>query len=344
MLEALVKEIESTSKYLDQRSLDSIYFGGGTPSLLSKDELGSIMNTLSQYYSWTKDTEITLEANPDDLNKQTIKGLTEIGINRLSIGIQSFHDKDLSFMNRAHNATEAKQCIELAQDLGINNLSIDLIYGSETTSYSMWEENINTALSLDVPHISSYCLTIEERTPLAAFVERGLAKPLDEEKAEQQFHTLINALESNGFEHYEISNFAKDEKYAVHNSNYWLGKSYLGIGPSAHSYNGLSRQWNIAHNAKYISSIERGQLPSTKENLSTSERYNEYILVRLRTKWGCQPKEVEEKFPMFYEHFKTESQKLLEGGWIDYQASEETFVLSQKGKFLADKISVDLMV
>lgn len=344
MIEAIVKEIHATTSYLEDRSLQSIYFGGGTPSLLSKEDIGRIMDALSKYYSWEESCEITLEANPDDLRLEKIRDLKNLGINRLSIGIQSFHDADLRFMNRAHSAQEARHCIGLAQDAGLDNLSIDLIYGSETTSHAMWAENIEIALQMKVPHISSYCLTIEERTPLAAFVERGLAKDLDEEKAEKQFHYLINALESNGFEHYEISNFAKTQKLAVHNSNYWLGESYLGIGPSAHSYNGHSRQWNIAHNPKYIDAIENGKAAYTIEELSKSEQYNEYILVRLRTKWGCKKEEIQRHFPQFYLHFEQVSHQLERSGCLTYRPIDGSYILTSKGKFLADKISVDLMV
>jgi len=287
VVEAICREIELRKEYLPKEKLASIYFGGGTPSVLSAKELDQIFEHLDQYHQWDLDTEITLEANPDDLTPSKLSELAASPVNRLSIGIQSFDEADLRYMNRAHNATEAHRCIVDAQDVGLSNISADLIYGSPTTSDQTWRENIGKMLELDIAHISAYALTVEEGTALHHQVANGKSQPVDDVKAARQFQILIDQLRDGGYDHYEISNFAKPEHYAVHNSNYWLGKPYLGLGPAAHSFDGhRTRSWNIAHNPKYVTAISDDTLPIQHETLSDIDAYNEFVLIRLRTIWG----------------------------------------------------------
>lgn len=341
MVDAIVKEIHLRKDYLSPVDLTSIYFGGGTPSLLEKDDLGKIFDALSTYYNWSDSCEITLECNPDDLNFTKIKELQSIEINRLSIGIQSFHDEDLQSMNRAHNANEAISSIKTAQDKGIENITIDLIYGSDTTTDEMWISNIDQAIALDIPHISSYALTVEENTALAHMIASGKRTALDEEKASHQFNLLIDRLTAKEFIHYEISNFGKEGQFAVHNSNYWKGKPYLGIGPSAHSYDGdAQRSWNIAHNIKYIDNLMNDVLPLEIEHLSKTDKYNELVLTKLRTIWGIDEAEIKQSFPEFHAHFEqkvahytSESMLMKEG---------KTIKLTNQGKHFADRIAMEL--
>lgn len=341
MVDAIVREIKIRAEYLEDKNLKSIYFGGGTPSLLSVLELNKIFETLSKIYNWTSNTEITLEANPDDLSQDKISELKSTGINRLSIGIQSFNQNDLEYMNRAHTATEAEHCIKKAQDVGIQNITADLIYGAQSSSDKIWENNINTLLAFDIPHISAYCLTVEPGTALHHFVSTGKSKPVDEAKAMSQFDTLISMLNEQGYEHYEISNFAKQGHYAIHNTNYWLGSPYLGIGPSAHSYDGKSvRSWNIAHNPKYMKAISNLTLPIEHEKLTTVDQYNEMVLIRLRTKWGLNLQNITEQFPQFLDHFKKSIATHLQKGNITKQ--DGSYILTSKGKHFADRISMEL--
>lgn len=342
MVQAILQELVERKPYIEEETLDTIYFGGGTPSLLSQRDLAIIFETINQNYSIHEKAEITLEANPDDLSKQKLRELKNTPINRLSIGVQSFFEADLHFMNRAHNADEAKACIQNAQAIGFNNLTIDLIYGSPTTTNEHWEQNIQTVLDFDIPHISCYCLTVEPNTALDHFVKKGKAAPIDEEKAAQQFEILMNKLKTAGYEHYEISNFAKPNWHARHNSNYWLGATYLGVGPAAHSFNGTSRQWNIAHNAQYIQAINQQQPAFEKEILSKTEQYNEYILTALRTKWGCDLNKIANWGESFKTHFQKISLNYLTAGFI--QQKNNIFTLTDKGKLLADKIAMELFV
>jgi len=340
MVDAICREIELQKDYLGGAKLETIYFGGGTPSLLSQVELERIFEQIYRFHQVTEQPEITLEANPDDLSPSKLKELSASPINRLSIGIQSFAEEDLRFMNRAHNAEEAKKCILWAKEAGFNNLTIDLIYGSPTTSDEIWKKNLEQAIAFDIPHISSYCLTIEPQTALDHFVRSGKAKPIDEAQANRQFEYLIQHLQSNGFVHYEISNFAKPDCFAHHNSNYWKGVSYLGIGPSAHSFNGESRQWNIAHNAKYLKALQEENLAFEQETLSAEQRYNEYVMTGLRTIWGCDLDRVR-KFGKDYEqHFLKAVQTFLNNG--NMIKKEENYSLSMSGKHLADGIAMEL--
>ncbi len=336
MLAAIKKELEWQKDFLGE-TVETIYFGGGTPSVLEQGEIENLLEQIYRQYRVADHPEITLEANPDDLTEEKVKALAQAGINRLSIGIQSFFDVDLEYMNRAHNAEEAKKCVRLAQAAGIHDISIDLIYGSPTTAMEMWEENMNQAFALDVPHISCYCLTVEPNTALDHFVKKGKAQPVDEAKASAQFSRLMERAGEEGFEHYEISNFAKPNRYSKHNTAYWRGKKYLGIGPSAHSYNGQDRQWNVAHNAQYIKSIQAGEIPFEKETLSDMDRYNEYVMISLRTQWGCDIGRIP---AMFRDYFLEKVQIFLKEESMKVQ--DERYVLTSKGKHLADGIASDL--
>jgi oxygen-independent coproporphyrinogen III oxidase len=340
MVDAICKEIILRHEYLKDKTLQSIYFGGGTPSLLDQKDMSKIMEHLARYYHWAPDAEITLEANPDDLNKDKIQMLKNQGINRLSIGVQSFFDTDLQWMNRAHHSQEALQSIQLAQDHGIHNITIDLIYGSPTTTMLMWEENVAKALSLKIPHISSYCLTVEDKTALHHHVKTGKSPEPDPEKSNQQFAHLINTLVKAGYDHYEISNFGIPGHHAVHNTNYWKGVPYLGLGPSAHSYDGSSRSWNLAHNQKYIDLIQTGSLSLETEILSQNERYNEYIMTGLRTMWGVSAPKIREIGPEYFHYFSDLISGHIQNGMISQLG--DTYTLTHEGKFYADRVAMEL--
>lgn len=339
LIQALIQEIDLQKNYLEGQPLSSIYFGGGTPSLLERTELELIFNQIYKTHQVETNAEITLEANPDDLTPEKVKSLAGTSINRLSIGIQSFSDKDLQFMNRAHNATEASYCIELAKSEGFDDLTIDLIYGTPTMNDEQWADNINKVLQFDIPHISCYGLTVEEKTALAHFVASGKVPPVNDEQSSRQFDYLIHQLTEAGYEHYEISNFAKPGRHAKHNSSYWSGASYLGIGPSAHSFNGHSRQWNIAHNVKYIKAINENKLPFEMEKLSAEQQFNEYILTGLRTKWGVNLDKISSAFST---HFLEQVQTYLDQNLM-YEKNG-TYVLTQTGKHIADRIAMELFV
>lgn len=340
MLQAISKEIELQKNYLENEIVETIYFGGGTPSVLSGKEIENILSVIHKHFK-VDATEITLEANPDDLNKEKIAELKHTGINRLSIGIQSFSEADLRWMNRAHTARQAVECLLDAQDAGFENLSADLIYGIPGQSEKTWEENILQLLNFHIPHISCYALTVEPKTALFHAIEKKKMNMPDEEQAAQNFYVLIDLLEKNGYEHYEISNFAKEKKYAQHNTSYWKGAKYSGIGPSAHSYNGISRQWNIANNAAYILSLEEGKIPRETEVLSEENILNEFIMTSLRTQWGLKLQEMKhragsEKFS----HFMREVQLQIQKGNLLIQ--NEILLLTRQGKFFADGIISDL--
>lgn len=340
LMEAMLEELQLQKDYLKGETIETIYFGGGTPSLLSSAELNILLEKIQKLHVIQPDAEITLEANPDDLTLSKIKDLRQTAINRFSIGIQSFFDEDLVYMNRVHSANEAEDSIKLAQDLGFTNLTIDLIYGAPTTSDDRWLQNIQKAIGLDIPHLSSYALTVEPKTALAHFVETGKAAPLDEAQAARQFQLLMQCLQENGFEHYEISNFAKPGHYAQHNSNYWKGTPYLGVGPSAHSFNKASRQWNVANNAKYIKSIQRGELPFEQEILTLEQQYNEYVMTGLRTIWGCSLKKIETIHPKFLSYFQKKIIVFVDQDWVNQE--EDQFTLTSSGKLLADRIAMEL--
>jgi len=348
-LNALKKEIELQKNYLNGATVNTLYFGGGTPSLLSEQELMTIFETLHTHFTIAPDAEITLEANPDDLTEPQIQHLKNTPINRLSIGIQSFYDEDLKLMNRAHTAHEALHVVKTAQQHGFENITIDLIYGIPTLTNERWQNNLDTAFDLQVKHISAYCLTVEDKTALAKFVKTGKIKNVDEQQCAEQFEMMLKAMNNKGFQQYEISNFCKDNFYSKHNSNYWLKQHYLGLGPSAHSYNGITRQWNISNNALYIQSIEKGQLNYTEEMLTTNQRYNEYVLTSLRTMWGINLKHVEQVFGENYlAHCLKEANIYILKNQIvknhsPYTEGDETHLfLTDSGKLFADKIASDL--
>jgi len=341
MVEALLLELELQRDYLGGAPLQSIYFGGGTPSLLSGPELERIFNKINQLHRILPDAEITLEANPDDLTPEKLQELRGYSpVNRLSIGIQSFSDEDLRWMNRAHNAAHAHSSLEHALAAGFQDLTIDLMYGSPTTSDLQWQENLRIALEMGIPHLSCYCLTVEEGTALGTFVRRGQAPKVDEEKAARQFEYLMDATALAGYDHYEISNFAMPGRHARHNSNYWRGAHYLGLGPSAHSFNGVSRQWNLANNAGYLSALQAGTVPFEVETLSPAQRYNEYVMTSLRTMWGSDLQHIKALGESFADHFERAVQPFLAAGTVEQQ--EGAYRLSRAGKLLADRIAMEL--
>lgn len=342
MIAAIIKEIELRKNELNNSKIETIYFGGGTPSLLSINEINKIIEAVYQYFSVVDFPEITLEANPDDLSNEKILAFSQSKINRLSIGIQSFFEKDLKLMNRAHNATEAKKCLEIATKY-FENISIDLIYGIPDCTNEQWIKNIKTALSFGIPHISSYALTVEPKTALANFIQKGIIKNVDDEKAQEQFYILKNWLAKENFVHYETSNFGKDGFFSKNNTAYWLGKSYLGIGPSAHSFDGNQRSWNVRNNAKYIKSIQENELPIEREILSITDKYNEYIMTGLRTIWGVSVAKIKNDFGEKYAtYLSKQSQKYLDDNLLIFE--NNILKTTEKGQFLSDGIASDLFM
>jgi len=343
LIKAICQEIALQKDYLNQKHLKSIYFGGGTPSILEKNELEKIFATIAQFFSWDKDTEITLEANPDDLNCEKLKDLLSVGINRLSIGTQSFDENHLRFLNRIHSAQEAEASIRTAQEIGFENISIDLIYAIPASNHIIWEKDLEKTLALQVPHISAYCLTIEPKTVFGHRLAHKQMPPIDDHFASEQLQILLKTLQKAGYEHYEISNFAKNQKYSIHNTNYWQDGEYLGVGPSAHSYNRRSRQYNLANNAKYIVAINQAKIPAQIEMLSWKDKLNEYLLTGLRTKWGCKWKKINNLSKINFSEYqskileKYKNQKML-------MFDDEKIYLTEKGKFFADQIASDLFM
>ena len=323
-------------------TVECIYFGGGTPSLLSAEELNSLIETVYTNYNVSETPEITLEANPDDLTKDKIKELGKSKINRLSIGIQSFFEDDLKLMNRAHNAKEALQCIEFSKT-EFDNISIDLIYGIPGMTTQKWKENLNIALQLDIPHISSYALTVEPNTALKRYIEKGVVPPVDDDLAKQHFDILVETLQQAGYSNYEFSNFGKQGYHSKNNTAYWTGKSYLGIGPSAHSYNGKQRSWNINNNPKYIKSIQQGIIPNEVETLSVTDRYNEYVMTGLRAIWGISLSKIEKEFGLIFKTYVLQQAKnFIEDHLLFLDG--DTIVVTKKGKFLSDGIASELFM
>ncbi len=337
---ALVRELELRKHEFKNQIVETIYFGGGTPSLLTNEELQLLISEVHKNYQVSDNPEITLEANPDDLTNQRINELSNTPINRLSIGIQSFFEKDLKLMNRAHNAEEAKVCLQEATKY-FDNISVDLIYGIPELSNEEWLQNIETALSFNIPHISSYALTVEPKTALDSFIKKGIIKNVDDEQAQEQFHLLIEKLEASGFIHYELSNFGKPDYFSKNNSAYWQGKPYLGIGPSAHSFNGKQRSWNVRNNSKYIKSIQENTLPMEIETLSLTDKYNEYIMTGLRTIWGVSLEKVEQDFGKDHKKYLLEQANHFLNNDLLY-INKGTLLVTKKGKFLSDGIASDL--
>lgn len=341
VIKSIVKEAELRASYLDHKNLDSIYFGGGTPSLLATQDFVRIFNVLRKYFYWNENAEITLETNPDDINPASLKEWQRAGINRLSIGLQSFNNAELKWMNRAHTAEESLTSVKQAQDAGFNNITIDLIYGSKFQNLKTWEETLKKAVDLKTQHISSYNLTIESKTALGVNYNKGREPAVNDELSSLQFLMMSDELSKAGFIHYEISNFGKEGFFAQHNSNYWLQKHYLGLGPSAHSFNGVSRQWNINNNNQYVALLNTGKSFFEKEELSLKERYNEYVLTRLRTIWGCDVKEIESQFgENILDHFKNSVHKNKN----HLQEKNGVFTLNKQAKLLADGIAADMFM
>jgi oxygen-independent coproporphyrinogen III oxidase len=342
LVHALVQELILRKHELETQTVETIYFGGGTPSLLSIEELQLIIDSVYNNYKVAKNPEITLEGNPDDLSKNLIIDLSKSSVNRLSIGIQSFFKTDLKLMNRAHNAEEAKTCLQEASTF-FDNISIDLIYGIPGLTHEKWIQNIETALSFNIPHISSYALTVEPKTALDTFIKKGVIDNVDDDLAQEQFHILIEKLDASGFVHYELSNFGKPDYFSKNNSAYWQGKNYLGIGPSAHSFNGNQRGWNVKNNSKYIKSLEENILPIEIETLTTTDKYNEYVMTGLRTIWGVSLNKVEKEFGKQYKKYLLEqSQKHLNEHFLYLE--DDKLLVTKKGKFLSDGIASDLFM
>lgn len=340
MVSSLLAEIRLQENFFPPKTkIESIYFGGGTPSILPINQVILLLDRIYSEFEVSDKPEITLEANPDDLDGAFLKNLKDYTpVNRLSIGIQSFFDEDLQYMNRAHNAADAKQCLELAHTAGFDNLTCDLIYGTPTLSDEHWEQNLRTLIDLGIPHLSCYALTVEEKTALHHQIQKHKLPSPDEEKTAKHFRMLQDITEAAGYEQYEISNFCKDKKYAVHNSNYWKGVPYLGIGPSAHSFNGSGRCWNVANNAEYMKVIASGKLAQACETLSPIDRYNENALTGLRTKWGVSSRDIEKQFGgELRKHFEFEIQAFITNGWVN--VNDGVYTLSKTGKLFCDFIT-----
>ncbi len=339
-LKALLQEVELQKKYLSE-PVETLYFGGGTPSLLSADEISGIINAVKQNFDVIAEPECTLEANPEDLTEDYLFSLAHTAINRLSIGIQSFDSKRLAWMNRSHTGAQAKQCVVNANNAGIKNISVDLIFGLPEMNLNEWEFQLKQAVALSVNHISCYCLTVEEKTVLANRVKKNLEKILIDEEAQKQFLLADEFLEANGFEHYEISNFAKHCFKSKHNSSYWEKKIYLGLGPSAHSYNLKSRQWNQSNTKSYIANINEGNIPATSEQLNTAQQFNEYLMTGLRTAKGVNALVIENDFGKSYmDYFYQSAKKLIDLHHLIHK--QNTFTIDKKHWFMADYLIAEL--
>lgn len=348
MVAALQKELVLRKDEFKDEVVKTIYFGGGTPSILAIEELQALIDAVYENYKVTLTPEITLEANPDDLvsvrrrSRTIFEDFQKAGINRLSIGVQSFFEEDLKLMNRAHNAKEAEECIRQARKY-FDNISIDLIYGIPGMSNERWKQNIEKALSFDIPHISSYALTVEPNTALASFIKKGIIKNVDDEVAHEHFYTLSDTLEAAEFESYEISNFGKPGYFSRNNTAYWQQKKYIGIGPSAHSYDGVRRGWNINNNPKYLRAIEKGELLLETETLSTTDKYNEYVMTGLRTIWGVSLSKIASEYgEKYYEYAMLQVDKHIKEHLLYIDG--DTLLTTKKGRFLADGIAADLFM
>lgn len=341
LVHALKGELLLQKHYLNHEKVETIYFGGGTPSLLPTADLDTVLSTIRQHFVLDSSAEVTLEANPDDLNEEKLAELKAIGINRLSIGIQSFDDGILKFLNRAHDSTMATKSVEEARALGFNNISIDLIYAIPGQDLNLWNKNIAKAIELDTEHISAYALTIEERTVFGAWAAQKKISIPDNDAAATDMLLLIDALEIAGYQHYEVSNFSKPGYMSQHNSSYWRDDKYLGVGPSAHSYNGTTRQYNISNNYQYVKAIQSGRVPATAETLNPADKINDWILTTLRTSWGTDLKKLRNQHQ--YDLLK------IHGGYINSLVDgnlaivdNDALILTRKGRLLADKIASDL--
>lgn len=350
-VQAITKEIALRNEYLmpfcdiveGKPTIHTLYFGGGTPSQLSIEQLSTIFSAIKENYNFKQDIEITFEANPDDLNKEYLEALYYLGINRLSIGVQSFNSEDLKYLNRKHTPQKAIESIILAKETGFTNITIDLIYGIPTSNEKIWKQNIEMFLSFNLPHLSAYCLTVEPKTILDYKIRKNKTTSPDEILAIQQFKYLLEFMQLRNFHHYEISNFAKEGFYSKHNTAYWKGLPYLGLGASAHSYNGYSRQWNINNTTEYIKNINENILPFERECLTPNDKFNEYILTNLRTSWGCDLDEVYKRFGRdFYESLRDKMEPFISKGML--YLKDQKLLLSAEGKLIADAITSELFI
>lgn len=343
MLQAIAIELRMRKEYMGPVQVQSIYLGGGTPSLLEAAALEALLALIAQHFSLSEVMEITLEANPDDLTLAKLQALRAIGINRLSIGVQSFQDSVLRHLNRAHDSQKAIASVRLAREAGFDNLSIDLMYAIPGASQEIWEANLATALQLQPEHIAAYCLTIERNTVFGRWHARGKLKAVEEEVAAKQFETLVEVLTTHHYEHYEISNFSQPGYHSQHNTNYWKKGYYLGVGPGAHSYDGATRQYNVAHNQRYIDSLQRGMVPCTIEILTRKDHINEYVMTSLRTQWGCDMEWLKTQYAYVLEQTKsTYLEQLIDNKLAVVHGKK--LLLTSQGKLLADQITMNLFV
>jgi len=342
-LSGLKQEAKLRKNYLQNEVVETIYFGGGTPSVLKANELEAILNHISENYKLSNQLETTFEANPDDLTPDYLNAIKSAGINRLSIGIQAFQDVHLKKMNRRHNAEQAEKVVRNAVKIGIDNISVDLIYGLPDLVEKQWKESLDRVFNLPVQHLSAYHLTYHEGTAFYTWLKKGTLKELSENESVNQFNILLDSAEKAGFEQYEISNFARDEQYSKHNTAYWLGKKYLGLGPSAHSYDQNTRRWNVSHVERYIHGVETGEEYFEEEKLNVKEHFNEHILTRIRTKWGVSLSFVNQKFgETYHQYLLQQIAKHQESGFVILK--DETITLSREGLFVSDEIMSDLMI
>ena len=342
MIISLKNEILIRNRELKDKKIESIYFGGGTPSVLSTLEINSLIQTVFDNYIINDSVEITLEANPDDLSREKILELSKTRVNRLSIGVQSFFQKDLTLMNRSHSSNQAIDCIKSASKY-FDNVSVDLIYGIPGLDNSRWKENIEILISNNIPHISAYALTVEPKTALKKYIDNGIIAPIDDSQSQEQFYILLDILENHNYENYELSNFAKNKLYSVNNSAYWTRKNYIGIGPSAHSFNGNDRLWNIKNNVKYIESINNNILPNSKEVLSLIDKFNETVMFGLRTSRGISFVDIENDFGSIYKNqLIKNSQTHINNEFLIIK--NNYLYITRKGKFLSDGIASDLFM
>ncbi|MDZ7742904.1 MAG: radical SAM family heme chaperone HemW [Bacteroidota bacterium] len=340
-LEVLLKEIELQKDYLEGQEIRTVYFGGGTPSLLSSGEIQKIFDRLNRFFRIHPEAEITLEANPDDLDKNKLQEIKHLPVNRFSMGVQSFFDEDLHYLNRVHDAGQAERSIKLAQDTGFSNITIDLIYGIPSLTNEKWITNLEKFFSLNLPHLSAYSLTVEDKTALRTLINKKKLPDVKEEESIEHFKILLNQMEAHSYVHYEISNFAREGYYSKHNSLYWMGGHYLGLGPSAHSYNGESRQWNHASMHKYLSLADYQETHFEKEILTTAQKFNEYVMTSLRTSWGCDLEHIENVFGRQAAGQCLQDAAAFLADNSLYKENNKLY-LTEKGKLLADGIASGL--
>ncbi len=342
MINAICRELDIKSK-TNKETIETIYLGGGTPSLIDHQLLKDLLTKVFDNNKVSDNAEITLEANPDDITPDSLNFWRKLGINRLSIGIQSFQQEDLNYLNRMHSAETALNCVRMARQYGFPDVTIDLIYGIPTLTDNHWIQNLKTFVDLEIPHLSAYALTVEPKTPLHQMIEKGKLKPVDEYQSSAQFEILMDFMRTDGYLHYEISNFCLPDHFARHNISYWKGIPYFGYGPSAHSYDGSRRSWNVSSVNEYLKMISDNKLPKESEELHTDDKYNEYVMTGLRTMWGCKLSEIEQKFGQSYaDYFLSRAEKWVAAELIS--ATEALFILTDKGKLQADGIAADLFM